>query len=127
MPEWGRRRKSTPDDREWSAYTSVDPRLATRDLVQYSTLPAEPGPTCEPDRLSVWPVEGGRYGIDAHYHGPTGIERANRQLERLKRAGLTVTIRIDAVGWLVRLASWLTAPLGLPVRRFLGAHTLELM
>jgi hypothetical protein len=36
----------------------------------YTALPAETGPVWAPDRLSIWPVEGGRYGIDAHYHAP---------------------------------------------------------
>lgn len=35
----------------------------------YTPLPAETGPVWAPDRLSVWPVEGDRFGIDAHYHG----------------------------------------------------------
>ena len=45
---------------------------AGKDVVRYMPLPAETGPTWAPDRLSVWPVEGGRYGIDAQYHGATG-------------------------------------------------------
>jgi len=36
------------------------------------SLPAETGPDAAPDRLSVWPMEGGRYGVDATYHGATG-------------------------------------------------------
>jgi hypothetical protein len=68
-----------PDERAWSAHTSVHPRSARADLVPYTPLPAETGPVRAPDRLSIWPVEGGRYGIDAHYHGHTGIERADGQ------------------------------------------------
>lgn len=120
MPDWGRRRKSKPDDREWSAHTSVHPRAATSDLVQYTALPAETGPTWAPDRLSVWPVEGGRYGIDAHYHGPTGIERANRQLQRLNGAGLNATVRIDTGGGLVRLGPLAHGATWLALEAFLG-------
>ena len=115
MPEWCRWRRSRPDDREWSAHTSVDPRIASRDLVKYTALPAETGPTWAPDRLSVWPVESGRDGLDAHYHGPTGVQRANRQIERLKDAGLTVTVSVDLAGGSVRLgplahgAAWLAS------------------
>ena len=74
-------RESAPpvDDRAWSARSSVNPRVATTDLVGYTPLPAETGPTWAPDRLSVWPVEGGRYGIDAHYRGATGAARANNR------------------------------------------------
>lgn len=72
----GRSERPPPDDRGWSAHTSVHPRSARPELVGYTALPAETGPTWAPDRLSVWPVEGGRYGIDAHYHGETGVQRA---------------------------------------------------
>lgn len=50
------------------------------------SLPSETGPLLAPDRMSVWPVEGGRYGIDATYHGVTGFERAEAQLQRLQVA-----------------------------------------
>jgi hypothetical protein len=48
-------------------------------------LPAETGPRLAPDRLSVWPMEDGRYGLDATYHGATGFERAEAQRQRLRR------------------------------------------
>jgi hypothetical protein len=120
MPGWCRRRSSKPDDREWSAHTSVDPRIASRNLVKYTALPAETGPTWAPDRLSVWPVEGGRYGLDAHYHGPTGVQRANRQVERLKRVGLTATVSVDRVGGLVRLGPLAHVAAWLAIEAFLG-------
>ena len=41
------------------------------------SLPAETeGPLLAPDQMSVWPAEGGRYGIDGTYQGATGFERA---------------------------------------------------
>ncbi|HET9102698.1 MAG TPA: hypothetical protein VFN55_05040 [Solirubrobacteraceae bacterium] len=57
-----------------------------------------PAPTWAPDRVSIWPVEGGRYGIDAHYHGLTGSQRARIQQQRLGKAGLSAAIRPDADG-----------------------------
>jgi hypothetical protein len=74
------------DDRAWSARTSV---RASAD----SALPAETGPTWAPDELSVWPVEGGRYGIDAHYHGRTGARRAEHQQRRLADVHLVASVR----------------------------------
>ena len=71
--------REVPNERHWSAQTSTSARNARADLVRYTPLPAETGPVWAPDRLSVWPVEGGRFGIDAHYHGVTGIERAHVQ------------------------------------------------
>jgi len=56
-------------------------------------LPAETGPTWAPDQLSIWPVEGGRFGIDAHYHGESGKARAQQQAVRLERAHLAVSVR----------------------------------
>src|SRR5256885_16903736 len=88
-------RSQGPDERAWSASTSVHPRASRRELVGYTALPAETGPTWAPDRLSLWPVEGGRYGIDAHYQGPTGVHRANRQIDRLKGVGLNARVRVD--------------------------------
>ena len=61
-----------PDDRAWSARRNVPERAARTDLVPYMALPAETGPIWAPDQLSIWPVEGGRFGIDAHYHGASG-------------------------------------------------------
>jgi hypothetical protein len=37
-------------------------------------LPARPGPA--PDRLTLWPIDDGRYGIDATFQGATGFQRA---------------------------------------------------
>jgi hypothetical protein len=71
--------------------------------VRYTALPAETGPVWAPDRLSVWPVEGGRYGIDAHYHGRTGRERAEGQRERLKKVGVSAAVKQDSEGALIRL------------------------
>ena len=91
----------------------MPPRASTTELIAYTALPAETGPTFAPDRLSIWPVEGGRYGIDAHYHGHTGNQRAEVQVSRLARAGLPAKIREDEAGTLIRLgplvhgAAWL--------------------
>jgi hypothetical protein len=113
-------RMQVPDERAWSAPTSTHPRSARRDLVGYTALPAETGPTWAPDRLSVWPLEGGRYGIDAHYHGTTGVQRARGQAERLKRVGLSVTIRPDATGGLIRLGPLAHGAVWLALESFLG-------
>jgi hypothetical protein len=113
------------DDRAWSARTNMHERDAGKDLVRYTPLPAETGPTWAPDQLSVWPVEGGRYGIDAHYHGATGTQRAERQLARLDEAGLYATVRPGPddgatlrLGPLAHEAAWLAleAFLGRPMR-----------
>ena len=90
MPRRRRREPEPPDapeprpapDRTWSARRSIHERDARADLVAYTALPAETGPTWAPDQLSVWPVEGGRFGLDAHYEGDTGAQRAEYQAKR---------------------------------------------
>jgi hypothetical protein len=98
-------------DRAWSARRNVSERDATTDLVSYTALPAETGPTWAPDELSIWPVEGGRYGLDA--------------LTRLARVNLSASVRRnDSGGATLRLgplaheAAWLAleAFLGRPLR-----------
>ncbi len=103
------------DDRAWSTRTNMHARdAAGKDLVRYTSLPAETGPTWAPDRLSIWPVEGGRFGIDAHYHGTTGAQRAEHQRTRLDEAGLFATVREGPedgatlrLGPLAHRAAWL--------------------
>ncbi len=123
MASWRRTGQSEPrtlDDRAWSAQTSVHPRSARADLVAYSALPAETGPTWAPDRLSVWPVEGGRYGIDAHYHGETGVQRARGQRQRLASVGIAASVREDNEGALIRLGPLAHAAAWLALEAFLG-------
>ena len=81
------------DDRAWSSRSNLHERDVGKDIVRYTPLPAETGPTWAPDQLSIWPVEGGRYGIDAHYHGETGAQRAEHQVARLAEAGLVASVR----------------------------------
>jgi hypothetical protein len=112
-------------DRAWSTRTNMHERdAAGKDLVRFTPLPAETGPTWAPDKLSIWPVEGGRYGIDAHYTGKTGVQRAEGQLARLGEAGLLATVLPDPdggatlrLGPLAHQAAWLAmeAFLGRPL------------
>jgi hypothetical protein len=108
------------DDRAWSSRRNVPERAARTDLVPYMALPAETGPTWAPDQLSVWPVEGGRFGIDAHYHGTSGKARAGQQAERLKRVGLAVTVREDDDGATLRLGPLAHKATFLAIEAFLG-------
>ena len=73
-----------------------------------------------PDRLSVWPVEGGRYGVDAHYHGKTGAERARHQQQRLAVAGLNASVRKDREGAILRLGPLAHGAVWVALEAFLG-------
>jgi hypothetical protein len=110
-----------PDDRAWSARRNVPERAARTDLVPFMALPAETGPTWAPDQLSIWPVEGGRFGIDAYYHGESGRGRARQQAGRLERVHLGVSVREERdggatlrLGPLAHRATWLA------IEAFLG-------
>jgi hypothetical protein len=102
----------------------VPERAARTDLVPFMALPAETGPTWAPDKLSIWPVEGGSFGIDAHYHGASGRGRASQQALRLERVNLAVSLREEPdggatlrLGPLAQHATWLAieAFLGRPI------------
>jgi hypothetical protein len=68
------------------------------------SLPAETRPHLAPDRLSVWPMEDGRFGLDATYHGATGFERAEAQRQRLQAANLGASVRHElGDDWTLRL------------------------
>lgn len=109
-----------PDDRAWSARRNIPERAARTDLVPFMALPAETGPTWAPDQLSIWPVEGGRYGIDAHYQGASGRARAGQQATRLGRVNLSATVREDADGAILRLGPLAHRATWLAMEAFLG-------
>ena len=124
----GRRRKPGDEpargvaDRTWSTRSNLHQRDAGGDLVRHLPLPAETGPSWAPDRLSIWPVEGGRYGIDAHYHGATGVQRAQHQRVRLGESGLAASVRCgdDGDGAIVRLGPLAHQAAWLALEAFLG-------
>jgi hypothetical protein len=85
------------------------------------TLPAETGPVLAPDRLSVWPVEGGRYGLDATYHGATGFKRAEAQRQRFQTANLRATVRQElGDDWTLRLGPLTHSAAWTAIEAFLG-------
>ena len=71
------------------------------DLIVHGTPAA--GWSLHPNRVAIWPVEGGGYGIDFTYHGATGYADAEAAERQLQRAGLTTSFRqeLDSA-WTVR-------------------------
>ena len=73
-----------------------------RDLVPSRSRP-EVGRSLRPNRISIWPVERGGYGIDFTYHGATGYSDAETAEQMLQAAGLTTSFRQELDGaWTVR-------------------------
>lgn len=94
--------------------------LAAADQCSMS-LPAETGPFFAPDRMSVWPVEGGRYGVDGTYQGATGFERAEAQRQRLEAAHLPASVRQElGDGWTLRLGPLTHGAAWAAIEAFLG-------
>jgi hypothetical protein len=52
-------------------------------------LPA--GPVA--DRLTLWPVDDGRYGLDAVFQGASGYERCEEHVQALRTAGVKCNLR----------------------------------
>ena len=87
------------------------------------SLPAESGgPLFAPDRMSVWPVEGSRYGVDGTYQGATGFERAEAQRQRLEAAHLSASVRQElGDGWTLRLGPLTHGAAWAAIEAFLGS------
>ncbi len=84
-------------------------------------LPAQTGPVLAPDRLSIWPVEGGRYGVDGTYQGATGYERAEAQRQRLEATKLQASVRQElGDGWTLRLGPLTHGAAWVAIEAFLG-------
>jgi hypothetical protein len=64
-------------------------------------LPAKAGPVA--DRLTIWPVDDGRYGLDATFQGVSGFERAEHHHVELTERGVDHGFRQELDGaWTLR-------------------------
>jgi hypothetical protein len=84
-------------------------------------LPAEAGPLLAPDRIAIWPVEGGRYGIDGTYKGASGFERAESQRRRLTAVKIAASVRQElGDSWTLRLGPLTRGTAWVVIEAFLG-------
>ena len=64
-------------------------------------LPVKAGPV--PDRLTIWPIDDGRYGLDATFQGASGYERAEHHRQELAGRGVPHSFRQELDGgWSLR-------------------------
>ena len=64
-------------------------------------LPVQAGPV--PDRISIWPLDDGRYGLDATFQGASGYERADWHVRELQSREVPHDFRQEATGaWTLR-------------------------
>jgi hypothetical protein len=70
-------------------------------LGQERSLPAKAGPV--PDRLTIWPIDDGRHGLDATFQGASGYARAEHHRAELERQNVPYTFRQELDGaWTLR-------------------------
>jgi hypothetical protein len=64
-------------------------------------LPTQAGPV--PDKMTIWPMDDGRYGLDATFQGASGYERAERHVEGLDANGIRYSFRQElGDAWTIR-------------------------
>lgn len=66
-----------------------------------SEVELEAGPVA--DRVAIWPMDDGRYGLDATFQGASGFEMAERHERALRQAAVRWTLRQELDGgWTLR-------------------------
>lgn len=74
-----------------------------------------------PDRLALWPVEGGRFGLDATFSGAWGRSYAEEHRCALRVAGLEATLRQEPEDtWTLRMGPLTAAAARAAVEAFVG-------
>jgi hypothetical protein len=82
------------------------------------SLPAPPpGPVA--DKLSIWPLDSGQYGLDASFQGRSGFERMERHEAALKAAGVKFSL-VQELGdaWTLRFGPLSAAEVSVALRSF---------
>jgi hypothetical protein len=87
--------------RDAARLKSVPPSSDQNYMSNAERLPVKAGPV--PDKLTIWPVDDGRYGLDATFQGASGYERAEHHQHDLQRRGVPHSFRQDlGGGWTLR-------------------------
>jgi hypothetical protein len=80
--------------------------IAARSARRPLPVPSEANPDgrpTRPDKLSIWPTEDERFGIDVLYLGPQGHRRAEVVQRQIEAAGIDAALRQEGDnGWTVR-------------------------
>ena len=88
-----------------------------RCLMEGVNLPTKAGPV--PDRISIWPLDDGSYGLDATFQGASGYERAERHIETLNEGGVSHSLRQElGGGWTIRFGPLSAANVGTALSAF---------
>ena len=80
-------------------------------------VPTKAGPVA--DRLSIWPVDDGRYGLDATFQGASGHERAHSHIQTLEESGVEHSLRQELDGgWTLRFGPLSAAEVSVALSAF---------
>jgi hypothetical protein len=71
------------------------------------------------DKLTLWPVDDGRYGLDAVFQGASGFERCEEHRTAFAAAGIQCSLRqgMDG-GWSMRLGPLTAHEVGKAISAF---------
>lgn len=70
-------------------------------MVSLAKLDLAGGPVA--DRIAIWPMEDGTYGLDATFQGATGFDRAEQHKRALAARGVDVSFLQELGGaWTLR-------------------------
>ena len=87
------------------------------DVPVVADLPTQAGPV--PDKMTIWPMDDGRYGLDATFQGASGYERAERHQEALDASGVRHSFRQELGGaWTIRFGPLSANDLSLALTAF---------
>jgi hypothetical protein len=81
-------------------------------------LPAyPPGPVA--DKLSIWPLDSGQYGVDATFQGRTGYERLELHEQALRVDGIRFRL-VQELGdaWTLRFGPLSASEVAMALRAF---------
>lgn len=80
-------------------------------------LPTQAGPV--PDRMTIWPMDDGLYGLDATFQGASGYERAERHIAALPVAEVRHSFRQELGGaWTLRFGPLSAADVSVALTAF---------
>jgi hypothetical protein len=78
-------------------------RAATRQRPLAPSAANPDGRPTRPDKLSIWPMDDARFGIDVLYVGAQGQRRAEVVARQIEAAGVEVVLRQEGeTEWIVR-------------------------
>src|SRR3954469_13227666 len=96
-------------------------RTADHRVVSSAYLPVAADPRPVPDRMTLWPVDDGRFGLDATFQGASGYHRAELPEAPLRVAVVTYSLKQELEGaWTLRLGPFPAAQARSALDSFLG-------